>query len=127
MCATSGQWLTVHASWLDDAERSVAVVVELTSPVALAPLLIAAHGLTARESEVTRRLLTGLSRKTIASELRISIHTVNDHVKAVFDKTGASSAGLSRAGIDGGPQATEADRGQRQGSTRMSFGSERSR
>ena len=97
--APSGQWLTVYASWFDDAERSVAVVVEPTSPVALAPLLIAAYGLTARESEVTRRLLTGLARKTIASELRISLHTVNDHVKTVFDKTGASSAGQLRAQI----------------------------
>ena len=99
VCAPSGQWLTVHASRLDDAERSVAVVVEPTSPVALAPLLIAAYGLTARESEVTRRLLTGLARKTIASELRISVHTVNDYVKAVFEKTGASSAGQLRAQV----------------------------
>lgn len=97
--APSGQWLTVHASRLDDVERSVAVVVEPTSPVALAPLVIAAYGLTAREGEVTRRLLTGLARKTIASELRISMHTVNDHVKAVFDKTGASSAGELRARV----------------------------
>ena len=95
--APSGQWLTVHASRLDDAARSVAVVIEPTSPTALAPLVIAAYGLTARESEVTRRLLTGLARKTIASELRISLHTVNDHVKAVFDKTGVSSAGELRA------------------------------
>ena len=97
--APSGQWLTVHASRLDDADGSVAVVLEPTSPVALAPLLIAAYGLTTRESEVTRRLLIGLARKTIASELRISAHTVNDHVKAVFDKTGASSAGELRAQV----------------------------
>ena len=95
----SGQWLTVHASRLDDPDRSVAVIVEPTSPVALAPLIVAAYGLTARESEVTRRLLTGLARKTIASELRISLHTVNDHVKAVFDKTGVSSAGELRAQV----------------------------
>ena len=97
--APSGQWLTVHASRLDDPDRSVAVVVEPTSPVALAPIIVAAYGLTARESEVTRRLLTGLPRKTIASELRISLHTVNDHVKAVFDKTGVSSAGELRAQV----------------------------
>ena len=97
--APSGQWLTVHASRLDDPDGSVAVVVEPTSPVALAPLIVAAYGLTARESEVTRRLLAGLARKTIASELRISLHTVNDHVKAVFDKTGVSSAGELRAQV----------------------------
>lgn len=97
--APSGQWLTVHASRLDDPDGSVAVVLEPTSPVALAPLIVAAYGLTARESEVTRRLLTGLARKTIASELRISLHTVNDHVKAVFNKTGVSSAGELRAQV----------------------------
>ena len=105
--APSGQWLTVHASRLDDATQSVVVVIEPTSPTALAPLVVAAYGLTARESEVTRRLLTGLARKTIASELRISLHTVNDHVKAVFDKTGVSSAGELRAQVfrqgTGGP------------------------
>ena len=97
--APSGKWLTVHASRLDDAMASVAVVIEPTSPMALAPLVVAAYGLTPRESEVTRRLLTGLARKTIASELRISQHTVNDHVKAIFDKTGVSSAGELRAQV----------------------------
>jgi DNA-binding CsgD family transcriptional regulator len=95
----SGRWLTVHASRLNDADGSVAVVVEPTSPVALAPLIVAGYGLTARESEVTQRLLTGLARKSIASELRISLHTVNDHVKSVFDKTGVSSAGELRAQV----------------------------
>ena len=49
------------------------------------------------ERDVAQRLLGGLARKAIAAELRISQHTVNDHVKAVFDKTGVSSAGQLRA------------------------------
>jgi DNA-binding CsgD family transcriptional regulator len=97
--APSGAWLTVHASQLDDRDASVAVVIEPTSPIALAPLIIAAYALTPRESEVTRRLIAGLPRKTIASELRISPHTVNDHIKVVFDKTGVSSAGQLREQI----------------------------
>jgi DNA-binding CsgD family transcriptional regulator len=95
----SGHWLTVHASKLDDAEGTVAVIVEPTSPVALAPLIIAAYGLTARESQVTRGLLVGLPRKSIAADLRISLHTVNDHIKSVFDKAGVSSAGQLRAQV----------------------------
>ena len=95
----SGRWLTVHASRLDDDDQSVAVIVEPTTPTALAPLIVAAYGLTPRETEVTQRLLTGLARKTIASELHLSLHTVNDHVKAVFDKTGSSSAGELRARV----------------------------
>jgi DNA-binding NarL/FixJ family response regulator len=95
----SGRWLTVHASWLDDEDRPLAVIVEPTNPNALAPLIIAAYGLTPRESEVTRRLLTGLPRKTIASELHLSLHTVGDHVKAIFDKTGSSSTGELRTRV----------------------------
>lgn len=95
--APSGRWLTVHASLLDDAADSVVVVVEPTSPLALAPLIVAGFAFTPRESEVTQRLLVGLARKSIASELSISLHTVNDHIKSVFDKTGASSAGELRA------------------------------
>jgi hypothetical protein len=78
----SAQWLTVHASRLNDADQSIALVVEPASPVALAPLIVSAYGLTGRQSQVTQRLLTGLARKTIASKLCISLHTVNDHVKA---------------------------------------------
>jgi DNA-binding CsgD family transcriptional regulator len=91
--APSGRWLTVQAAPLDDASGSVAVILEPTAAAALAPLIIAAYGLTNRERDVTQRLLAGLARKAIAAELHISPHTVNDHVKAVFDKTGVSSAG----------------------------------
>ena len=95
--APSGHWLTIHASRLDDDEGSIAVVVEPITDAALAPLIVAAYGLTPRERDVAQRLLGGLARKAIAAELRISQHTVNDHVKAVFDKTGVSSAGQLRA------------------------------
>jgi len=97
--APSGTWLTVHASQLDDAQASVAVIVEPTSPVTLAPLIIAAYALTPRESDVTQRLIAGLPRKAIATELRISHHTVNDHIKVIFDKTGVRSTGQLRTQI----------------------------
>jgi DNA-binding CsgD family transcriptional regulator len=97
--APSGRWLTVHASVLDDAADSVAIVVEPTSPLSLAPLIVAAFALTDRENDVTQRLLVGLARKAIASQLGISLHTVNDHIKSIFDKTGASSVGELRMQI----------------------------
>ena len=95
----SGRWLTVHASWLDDEDRPLAVIMEPTNPAALAPLIIAAYGLTPRESQVTQRLLTGLPRKSIATELHLSLHTVGDHVKSIFDKTGSSSTGELRTRV----------------------------
>ena len=97
--APSGRWLTVHAASLDDDHGSVAVVVEPATPGAVAPLVIAAYGLTGRESDVAWRLLAGLARKSVAAELAISVHTVNDHIKAIFEKTGVSSAGQLRAQV----------------------------
>ena len=89
--------MTVSASRLDDAAGSIAVVIEPAGPLALAPLIVSGYGLTAREHDVTRLLLTGSARKAIAAELHLSPHTVNDHVKAVFDKTAVASAGELRA------------------------------
>lgn len=96
----SGRWLVLHASHLEGPNgcptRTV-LVIEPASPALLAPLIVAAYGLTPREAEVARHALAGLARKTIASELRISPHTVNDHLKSVFDKVGVGSAGQLRA------------------------------
>jgi DNA-binding CsgD family transcriptional regulator len=97
----SGRWLTVHAASFDDQAECVAVIVEPTSPSELAPLLVAAYGLTSRESEVAKGLLIGDSRKAIASALQLSVFTVHDHIKAVYDKTGASSAGQLRMKLFG--------------------------
>ena len=94
-----GQWLTVHASRLDDHAGSIAVIVEPTQPAELAPLLIAAYCLTPREAEVARALMLGSSRRLIASTLHLSPFTVSDHVKAVFAKTDVSSAGQLRMKI----------------------------
>ena len=95
----SGRWLVVHAAHFDVEDGRVAVVIEPAAQAMLAPVVVAAYGLTAREAEVAQRLLAGLARKTVATELRISLHTVNDHLKAIFDKVGVSSAGELRARI----------------------------
>lgn len=70
------------------------------------PLLLSAHGLTAREAEVARLVLRGTPTRAIADALHISRHTVQDHLKAVFDKFGVHSRRdfvghlLSSAGSD---------------------------
>ena len=38
-------------------------------------------------------LSRGLSVKEIAAELILSVHTVRDHIKAIYDKTGVNSRG----------------------------------
>jgi DNA-binding CsgD family transcriptional regulator/tetratricopeptide (TPR) repeat protein len=50
-----------------------------------------AHGLTARELEVLRRVAAGASNREIAVALVISEHTVARHVQNIFAKLGVSS------------------------------------
>jgi DNA-binding CsgD family transcriptional regulator len=89
----AGPWLSLHASRLraQSGERPIAVVVERAQPEATMPVLLSAHGLTVRESDVARLVLRGLSTTAIADTLHISTNTVQDHLKAVFDKTGVHS------------------------------------
>lgn len=69
----------------------VAVVVEPVEPGEHISLIVAAYGLTARERDVTTLVLRGLPTAEIARRARLSTHTVQDHLKAVFDKTGVRS------------------------------------
>jgi len=55
--------------------------------------LLEAYGLSEREIEVVIHLARGLATKETAAELSISPHTVRDHVKAIFAKTGFSTRG----------------------------------
>jgi DNA-binding CsgD family transcriptional regulator len=90
----SGTWLVLHGALLGAARSGeVAVFVQRAHPTLVAPLLLEAYGLTAREREVAQLTLRGASAVQAASLLSISPHTVNDHLKAVFDKTGARSRG----------------------------------
>jgi DNA-binding CsgD family transcriptional regulator len=88
----TGQWLSVHASRLHGpGDAHIAVVLEPTEIHASAPLMLAAYGLSRREAEVARLVLRGASTHAIATALHISEHTIQDHLKAVFDKVGVRS------------------------------------
>jgi DNA-binding CsgD family transcriptional regulator len=87
-----GRWMVLHgASLVADGARRVAVIVEPAHPARISPLLMAAYGLTEREQDVTRLVLRGDSTTQIAESLVISAHTVQQHLKSVFEKTGVSS------------------------------------
>ncbi|HZC29467.1 MAG TPA: helix-turn-helix transcriptional regulator [Gaiellaceae bacterium] len=92
--SAGGQWLLLHASMLRGGPRDgVAVMIEPARRVEIASILVEAHGLTERERQVTALLTRGLSTEEIAQTLWLSRHTVRDHVKAVFEKTGVSTRG----------------------------------
>ncbi|HMN99700.1 MAG TPA: LuxR C-terminal-related transcriptional regulator [Miltoncostaeaceae bacterium] len=88
----SGGWAMLHGMTLvTGGERRVAVIAEPAHPGRIAPLLMSAYGLTEREQEITRLVLQGDSTREIAARLVVSEHTVQQHMKAIFGKTGVRS------------------------------------
>ena len=53
--------------------------------------MLRAYDLTDRETEVAQLVLRGLSTDELADLLSISVLTVQQHLKAVFEKTGVHS------------------------------------
>jgi len=86
----SGTWLLLRGSVLGE---QTAVVIEPARPHELAPLIAIAYGLTEREREVTQLVAQGLTTNAISEQLHVSPWTVQDHLKAVFEKTGVSTRG----------------------------------
>lgn len=108
--AQSGRWLIVRASVLGDGHAPVAVIIEPARPHELAPLLADAHRLTEREREVTQLVARGLSTDEIAERLYMSPWTVQDHLKAIFEKVGVTSRGQLVARLffgQGAPRLTD--------------------
>lgn len=88
-----GTLLTVHATRLFGSSGSDAVALSLAPPsgASLAAMRLAAHGLTPAQVKVATLVLRGLSTREIMAGLRIGEHTVQDHMKAIFDRTGVRS------------------------------------
>jgi DNA-binding CsgD family transcriptional regulator len=87
-----GPWLTLHASRLTgSASGATAVVLEAARPADVASLHLAVLGITPAQTRVASLVLQGRSTRQIVSELHISSHTVQEHLRAVFDKVGVAS------------------------------------
>lgn len=91
----SGQWLVLYASRLrsSGSQAQISVIIEVAQPAEIAPLIMQAYALTKREGEVTQCVLRGLSTTEIAARLCISPNTVQDHLKAIFEKCAVSTRG----------------------------------
>ncbi|MEZ7124288.1 response regulator transcription factor [Nonomuraea sp. AD125B] len=85
-----GRWLMIEAQPLDAAgEGEVAVVIQSPAGALVLPSFCDWYGLTPRERQVLELLCRGAAPKQVARVLGVSAHTVHDHLKALFRKTGA--------------------------------------
>jgi DNA-binding CsgD family transcriptional regulator len=101
----SGRWLACHGSCLRDADGrlgTTALLIEPARPAEIAPLLMAAYELSAREQQITALIAHGCSTTGIAERLHISRHTVRDYMKGILAKVGARSRGELVATLAGG-------------------------
>jgi DNA-binding CsgD family transcriptional regulator len=57
--------------------------------------------LTARETQLLGYLISGADTRALARELSIAEHTVNDHLKSIFAKSGTNSRRQVIANITG--------------------------
>ncbi|MFB4302476.1 response regulator transcription factor [Actinomadura sp. NTSP31] len=92
----AGRWLVCRASCMRGAGGSfghTALVIEPATSVQVGLLTAEACGLSERELEITQAVARGLTTGEIAQNLFISVHTVRDHLKAIFRKAGVSSRG----------------------------------
>nr|MDQ4041852.1 helix-turn-helix transcriptional regulator [Actinomycetota bacterium] len=88
----SDGWITLHASLPGPpGDGRVAVVLERAAAARSATVRLEAFGATAREQEVATLLARGLSRAEMAEALVVSPHTVEDHVKSLYNKLGVTS------------------------------------
>lgn len=90
---TSGHWLMLHASRLSgpNTQAQIAVIFEVARPAEIAPLIVQAYNLSRRESEIMQSVLRGLSTAEMVATFQISANTVQDHLKAIFEKVGVRS------------------------------------
>jgi DNA-binding CsgD family transcriptional regulator len=90
-----GLWVTLRAARIDtgstDDAASIAVSIELTRPTERAELYARVVGLSEREAELLHHLVGGNDTREIGRRMFVSEHTVQDHLKSVFAKTGVNS------------------------------------
>jgi DNA-binding CsgD family transcriptional regulator len=94
-----GDWLAHRAARIDD---DIAVTIEPASQVERLDLFRRSAGLTRRETELLSLLAAGRDTRAIAGRMHVSEHTVQDHLKSIFAKTGAGSRRELMALVNGG-------------------------
>jgi DNA-binding CsgD family transcriptional regulator len=85
-----GRWVRIEAAQLEGQPNAqIAVTLRAATSTETFDLLCRAYALSRREREVLAALLGGLDTRAVSARLCISPHTVQDHLKSLFRKTGA--------------------------------------
>jgi DNA-binding CsgD family transcriptional regulator len=84
----TGAWAVVEADALDPLDRTVAVTIRPAAAREILDLRFVAYDLTARERELASLFLGGSDTRAVSERLFLSPHTVQDHLKSIFEKTG---------------------------------------
>lgn len=90
-----GFWLALRAARLSPDQppasgaATIVVTIEEASASERVGLFGRAFGLSAREYELLGLLATGSDTRSMAREMSLSEHTIQDHLKSIFAKTGA--------------------------------------
>jgi DNA-binding CsgD family transcriptional regulator len=94
--ARSGRWLTLYGSLTEatpERRPQTVIIIEPTKPEELLPFSMSAYGLSPREEELVKLVVRGLTTARISRTLYISEHTVQNHLRSVFEKVGVRSRG----------------------------------
>ena len=90
-----GFWLALRAARLSPDQppasgaATIVVTIEEASASERVELFGRAFGLSAREYELLGLLATGSDTRSMARQMSLSEHTIQDHLKSIFAKTGA--------------------------------------
>jgi DNA-binding CsgD family transcriptional regulator len=90
----SGRWLALHAAYSEATATRPAERLVVIAPAPAQELVwlgMSAYGLSAREEEVVKLVVAGLSTKQISERLFIAEHTVQRHLSNIFEKVGVRS------------------------------------
>lgn len=90
---SGGTWLTLRAARIGDPPSDptltdIAVTIETASPAERTEVFARALGLSPREAELLGHLVAGADTRGIAERMFLSEHTVQDHLKSIFAKSG---------------------------------------
>jgi DNA-binding CsgD family transcriptional regulator len=90
---TTAGWAVIEAAPLQGAQNDgmIAVTLRAATRDEVLRLVCRAHALTPREGEIIALVLAGVRTRAIAERLCISVNTLQDHLKAIFDKVGVRS------------------------------------